>query len=166
MGARWQEFGLEARVWTVPPERMKTSKPFRVPLSDRATAILDEARRMSAKEPTGESFVFRGAVQKATQGGPCKPLSPMSLAMTLRRLDSDITVHGFRASARSWMADNGVAFDIAESCLSHLVGSKVSRSHARSDVIELRRSVMESWSRYVGGVAESNVLPLTRARRA
>jgi integrase len=146
---------------------MKTSKPFRVPLSDRAMAILDEARRMSAKEPTDDSFVFMGAVQKATQGGPRKPLSGMSLAMMLRRLDPDITVHGFRTSFRNWCSEEAeIEFAVAETSLSHLVGSKASRAYARSDLLERRRPLMESWSRYVGGVAKSNVLPLTRARRA
>lgn len=166
LGMQWKEVGFDTRTWVVPASRMKTSKPFRVPLSDRAMAILDEARRMSAKEPTGDSFVFMGAVQKATQGGPPKPLSGMSLAMMLRRLDPDITVHGFRTSFRNWCSEEAeIEFAVAETSLSHLVGSKASRAYARSDLLERRRPLMESWSRYVGGVAKSNVLPLTRAMR-
>ena len=35
---------MDARAWTVPGERMKAGREHRVPLSDRALAILDEAR--------------------------------------------------------------------------------------------------------------------------
>ena len=119
LGMQWKEVGFDTRTSVVPASRMKTSKPFRVPLSDRAMAILDEARRMSA-EPTGDSFVFMGAVQKATQGGPPKPLSGMSLAMMLRRLDPDITVHGFRTSFRNWCSEEAeIEFAVAETSLSH-----------------------------------------------
>jgi integrase len=33
MGAKWGEFNLEARVWTIPAIRMKAGREHRVPLS-------------------------------------------------------------------------------------------------------------------------------------
>ena len=48
----------------------------------------------------------------------------MSMAMLMRRAGAgDCTVHGFRSAARSWMADQGVAFELAEACLAHQVGN-------------------------------------------
>src|SRR5262249_4866582 len=49
-GATWREAARAARVWTIPPERMKTRKKggeaFRVSLSDLAVEILErQARR-------------------------------------------------------------------------------------------------------------------------
>ena len=42
----------------------------------------------------------------------------MSMAMLMRRLGAgDFTVHGMRSAARSWMADQGVAFELAEAAL-------------------------------------------------
>ena len=41
--AEWGEIDLDTATWTVPPERMKTKRAHRVPLSDRALAILTEA---------------------------------------------------------------------------------------------------------------------------
>jgi hypothetical protein len=38
-----------------------------------------------------------------------------------------------------------------------------SRAYARSDMLERRRPLMESWSRYVGGEADGTVVPLKRA---
>ncbi len=39
-GARWSEFDLSAKVWTVPASRMKAAREHRVPLSERALAII------------------------------------------------------------------------------------------------------------------------------
>ena len=39
-GARWSEFDIEAKVWTVPSDRIKAGKTHRVPLSREAMEIL------------------------------------------------------------------------------------------------------------------------------
>ena len=36
IGARWNEIDLEAKVWTVPADRMKSGREHRVPLSSLA----------------------------------------------------------------------------------------------------------------------------------
>lgn len=84
LGARWQEIDLDARVWTVPAERMKAGRVHRVPLSDRAAAVLKAMLAVRTSE-----FVFPG--MKAD-----RPLSVMALEMVLRRMKVDATVHGFR----------------------------------------------------------------------
>ena len=107
-----------AATWIVPGHKMKTSEDFSVPLSYRAVAILAEARLRARKEPTEEDFVFFG-------GRPKRPLSPMSLNMLLRRMNVDVTPHGFRTSFRTWCSEVAHAeFEIAEQRLSHRVGSR------------------------------------------
>jgi integrase len=39
--ARWQEFDLEKRMWTIPPERMKMDAPHVLPLANDVLAILE-----------------------------------------------------------------------------------------------------------------------------
>jgi integrase len=145
INATWQEFDLQAAVWSIPPARMKTNDAFSVPLSARALAILAEARRAARKEPTPDSFVFLGA-------RPRQPLSSMALAMLMRRMGVDATPHGFRTSFRTWASDVAhTPFEVAEAALSHRIGSAVSRAYARSDMLERRRPLMESWANYVEG---------------
>ena len=43
-GARWNEIDLDIAAWTVPAARMKGGRLHRVPLSEQATAVLEEAR--------------------------------------------------------------------------------------------------------------------------
>ena len=52
--ATWDEIDVDARVWTIPAERMKAGREHRVPLSVRALAILDEARTLD----DGSSLIF------------------------------------------------------------------------------------------------------------
>ena len=46
IGAKWAEIISSAKLWTIPPERMKAGKEHRVPLSDRA---IDNAQGASAR---------------------------------------------------------------------------------------------------------------------
>ena len=43
LGAQRAEIDLENKVWTIPAERMKAGREFRVPLSGRAVEILRRA---------------------------------------------------------------------------------------------------------------------------
>jgi integrase-like protein/Arm domain-containing DNA-binding protein len=50
LGAKWSEVDLDARVWTIPAERMKAGREHRVPLADRAIEII---RHMMTSKQTG-----------------------------------------------------------------------------------------------------------------
>src|SRR6516165_4277150 len=90
LGMRWSEVDLEKKVWTVPAHRMKAGREHRVPLSERAVAIL----KPWAEIKTGD-FVFPGQRKN-------RPLSDRAMRMRLRRMKADGTVHGFRSSFRDW----------------------------------------------------------------
>ena len=150
LGAQWREVDLDAAVWTVPPSRMKVGDAFSVPLPERAVAILAVARRAARKPPEPDAFVFPGVIAK-------KPLSSGALAMLMGRMGvRDATVHGFRTSFRTWCSDVAHApFEVAEACLSHRIGSAVSRAYNRSDMLERRRPVMDEWAAFLDGEAEA-----------
>ena len=143
------EIDLDNAVWSVPKERMKMGKAHDVPLSDQALAILRDLKETRGQNP----HVFPGR--------PMRSLSNMALAMLLRRLGIDATVHGMRASARTWMADQGVPFEIAEACLAHTVGSAVVQSYQRSSMLELRRPILQRWADFI--CPADNVVELRRA---
>jgi integrase len=46
--ARWSEFDLHARLWTIPPERMKMTDPHVVPITDHLYALLQSLPRIAA----------------------------------------------------------------------------------------------------------------------
>lgn len=136
----WDELDFEQRVWVCPEERMKTSVTHRVPLTDEMIAILEPLKSLAPE------LVFEGQKRH-------KPLSNMSMLMLLRRMGVEgVTVHGFRSTFRDWAAEVANApREIAEMSLAHQVGSDVERAYARSDLLEKRRILMETWSEFVSG---------------
>ena len=152
LGARWFEVDMAAKVWTVPAARMKAARAHRIPLSDRAMAILEKL------EParTGD-FVFPG--QRAD-----KPLSNMAMEMVLRRMKMDgVTVHGFRSAFRDW-AGNETSFprEVAEAALSHVIGDKAEQAYRRGDALEKRRKLMAAWAQHCEPEAGGNVVAMKK----
>ena len=47
------------------------------------------------------------------------------------------------------MADTGVPAEVAEACLAHVPRSRVVQAYQRSDLLERRTEVMQTWSEYV-----------------
>ena len=47
IGARWEEFDIEARRWTIPANRMKMKTPHIVPLALQAIEVLELLRTIS-----------------------------------------------------------------------------------------------------------------------
>jgi integrase len=89
----------------------------------------------------------------------------MAMSMLLRRLDVPVTVHCFRSSFLDWVAEQGVAFEVAEQCLAHATGNAVTRAYLRTSMLECRRPVLASWAACVCG-SEHNVMPFRPLPRA
>src|SRR6516162_5459906 len=149
LGMRWSEVDLEKKVWTVPARRMKAGREHRVPLSERAVAILKPLPEIK----TGD-FVFPGQRKNRQRWHT-------AMNMTLRRMKANFTVHGFRSSFRDW-AGNETHYprDLIETALAHVVGDKAEQAYRRSDALEKRRALMEAWAAYCDPKAKSNVLRL------
>ena len=150
--AKWDEFDLEAGLWTVPASRMKAGKEHRVPLSKPALAIV-----RALHEHRISDFVFPGQ----SSG---RPLSNMAFAKLLERMKADhYTPHGFRSAFRDWAGDaTSFPREVAEAALAHRVGDEVEKAYRRSDALEKRRKLMAAWADYCGTVKAGNILPLRR----
>ncbi|WP_405222203.1 tyrosine-type recombinase/integrase [Lentisalinibacter sediminis] len=136
--ATWEEFDLEAGIWTIPGERMKGSRPHRVALSKQAKAIVEKL-----KERRESEFVFPGA-------RPNRPISSMTMLKLLRTLGHDgITVHGFRSTFRDWCAEQtSFPREIAEAALAHVLSDKTEAAYQRGDMFERRKKLMQSWANF------------------
>ena len=136
-GARWDEIDMDSGVWTIPAARMKAGREFAVPLSTGALDVLQRARELSGGSP----LVF------PTRTGAALPRkAPLRV---LGRAGVASTLHGFRSSARSWMAESGVSAEVAEACLAHVPRSRVVQAYQRSDLLERRAEVLQDWNDYV-----------------
>jgi len=111
----------------------------RVPLSDRSVEILRRAAQLS----DGGPYVFPGRTTR-------KPLSNMVFLMARRRMKlKDLTTHGFRSSFRDWAQERTTSpRAVCEAALAHTLTNKVEAAYARSDLFELRRDLMATWSAF------------------
>ena len=136
IGAKWDEFDLQKKVWIIPAERMKAGKKHRVPLSGRAINILQALPRK------GE-FVFAGERQDA-------PLGHMAMSVLLnKRMGRAVTVHGFRSSFRDWASETtGFPHEVCEMALAHSIGDKTEEAYRRGDLFEKRRKLMDAWAKF------------------
>ncbi len=154
LGARWQEFDLAKKVWTIPAERMKSGKEHRVPLSAAVLKVLK-----GLPDGAGETFIFPGGKRDSS-------LSNMAMLACLKRMDrNDITVHGFRSSFRDWTAEQtNVAREVAEQALAHTISDQVEAAYRRGDLFEKRRRLMGAWGTYCTTVKTrgDNVVPMAR----
>jgi integrase len=136
IGAKWSEIDLEAKLWTVPAERMKGGREHRVPLSDRAVAILRAL-------PREAEFVFVGE----RRGTAIASTAMSNLLGRMGRLE--ITVHGFRSAFRDWAAETtGYPNHVIEMALAHAIGDKVEASYRRGDLFTKRTRLMADWAKY------------------
>jgi len=145
LGARWEEFDLEKRLWTVPAERMKKSKEHKVPLSYRATEILESLPRTS-------EFVFVSKNGKTRLTGH---------ALDGCMAGAAYTVHGFRSTFRDWAGDKtNHDRETIEHALAHKLKDAIEAAYRRSTAIEKRRVLMQQWADFCTNETTSNVLPL------
>ncbi|MDG1738782.1 MAG: integrase arm-type DNA-binding domain-containing protein [Paracoccaceae bacterium] len=145
--AKWDE--IKGDLWKRPADHMKEGIAHAVPLSDRALSILNEAKSI-----TNES----GLIFPASRG---KIMSDMTMSKLVKELGFDADVHGFRTSFRTWSQEQtNFAWEVGEVALAHRVGGKSERAYARSDYLEKRRLMMETWSSYLtlqrGAVVQIN----------
>ncbi len=136
-GARWHEIDMDSGVWTIPAARMKAGRKFAVPLSTGALDVLARAHKLACGSP----LVF-----PTRTGAPLPRKAPLRV---LRRAGVASTLHGFRSSARSWMAESGVSAEVAEACLAHVPRSRVVQAYQRSDLLERRAEVLQAWNLYI-----------------
>jgi integrase len=160
IGATADEFNLSEKVWTIPAERMKARQQHRVPLSDRALAIV---REMLAVREEGQQFLFPG--RKAA-----KPLSNMAMTAVLRRMKrGNLTVHGFRSTFRDWAAERtSYPRDVVEMALAHAIADKTEAAYRRGDLFEKRRRLMAEWAKYASAptaTTRNTVVPLRAGTR-
>lgn len=142
---RWDEVDLDAAIWTIPADRMKTQVMHRVPLSLQAMAVLEKVRGLHGE------WVFPSPRKQV-------PLTDMALTTLLRRVEAPsttpgrlATAHGFRSTFRDWCSEQGYPRDLAERALAHLIQNKVEAAYHRTDLLDQRRPMMDAWAEFATG---------------
>lgn len=162
----WAWVDFDSATLIVPAETMKRSKadkaagpPHFVPLASQALRILRELHQITG---TGR-FAFPALTTRQ------RCMSDNTVRSALRRLgysNDEMTAHGFRATARTMIAERlNVSPEIIEAQLAHAVADPLGRAYNRTQFVDQRRKMMQSWANYLDEIrAGADVVPLRRTR--
>jgi integrase len=162
--AKWEEFDMEKRLWTIPAERMKMKKEHYVPLSTQALDLLEQLKVFA-----GDSeYVLPGRITGK------KPISENTILFAIYRIGykDQMTAHGCRALASTWLNEEGMfqfnkqprAFnpDAIERQLAHGEPNKVRDVYNRADYLGEREIMMQTWADFLDQQADQTgkVVPI------
>jgi len=147
---RWSEVDFEKAEWKFIAS--KTKVEHLVPLSRQALFLLKELHPLTGR---GE-YVFAGR--------PGKPISDAAINAALRRMGFDtqneITGHGWRAVARTLLAENlGFRPEVIEHQLAHAVPDALGRAYNRTRYLDERKKMMQEWADYLEKLLTSGAMP-------
>jgi integrase len=134
----WPQIDMEAATWTLPRDLMKMDRDHVVPLPAPVMRFLREAQTMKFGD-----LVFPGR----TRGAPMSNMTMLELLKDMGR--SNVTVHGFRATFRTW-CDEETEFSnrAVEFCLAHVPGDEAEKAYRRRSMLVKRRQIMTAWSAF------------------
>ncbi len=141
-GATWDEIDTDAKLWTVPAQRMKAGREHVVPLSSGALTLLAGLPRVD-----GSPLLF-----PAPRGGT---LSDMSLTAVLKRMGlADLTQHGFRSTFRDWAGETTAhPREVIEHALAHQLKDKAEAAYQRGSLLTKRQALMADWASYLSNAS-------------
>lgn len=154
IGARWEEFDLEAGRWDIPAERMKMKTPHIVPLSRQAVNVLQTLHVVSGHSV----LLFPGERDHE------KPMSNNTILGALDRMGykGRMTGHGFRGIASTLLHEMGFDHAHIELQLAHQERNEVSAAYNHATYLKQRAKMMQDWADYLDSCTTGKVVPFKR----
>lgn len=155
--ARWNEFNLDAAVWTIPAEKMKMRKAHRVPLSRQSLELINAIGEITGSE---NGYVFPSIRAMS------RPMSENTINAALRRLGyakEDMTGHGFRSTASTLLNESGKWHpDAIERALAHGDTDAVRSAYHRGAYWDERVRMAQWWSDYLDELRNDDKVASTK----
>ncbi len=142
VAARWSEIDFTAKIWTIPAEKSKNRLSHRVPLSEEALQILEEAYKLSS----GSDWVF-----PSPRGDNSITDRSVSRAVLRNREHfgiADLTPHDLRRTAASHMTSLGIPRLVVSKILNH-ADSSVTAVYDRHSYDMEKKNALDSWAAFL-----------------
>lgn len=155
---QWPQLDLAGAQWRYVVNKTKrhTGASHIVPLPKQAVAILTDLYPLTGHalglRPDAPRYVF------PTPKTKLRPLSENAVRQALRNMgftNDEMTAHGFRAMARSLLAERGWKPDAIERQLSHKASGPLGAAYDRAAFLGERREMMQAWADYLDSLRES-----------
>ena len=142
---RWGDVDFAKKQILIPAKRMKMRQDHIIPLAKQAINILKDLKKQTFEDE--KSYLFPSNHSKS------KPISDNCKRLALRRLgysNDDMTVHGFRAMARTLLDEElGFRVDYIEQQLAHSVRDPNGRAYNRTKHLNERFEMMQKWADFL-----------------
>ena len=152
--AKWSEFNMDQGVWLIRKGREQAKLKTR----DHSVALTSSTLSLLKKLPQGskDDWVFPnernrplsdtavGKVMKTVHKNAKEPF----ICPTERR---PAVPHGLRSTLTTWFGDKGIEEELLKFQLSHNLPATVFKHYLRSDLLERRRKVLQSWDDFLTG---------------
>jgi integrase len=142
--ARWREFNVPEKLWTVPAARAKMEAPLVIPLSDEALTLLAELPRFAEGD---HLFTFTFGATPPNSFSKLKVALDERMRAVLGKFEPFI-IHDIRRTVRTRLVGPGVGAspEVAELVIGHAKRGlhKVYDHHA---YLTEKRAVLEGWAR-------------------
>ena len=166
LAMRWADLDLDAGVWTIPAKDMKRTKQAKasgpdhvVPLATQAVQALRELHPLTS----AGAYCFPNMRTKG------RPISNVTMNAAMRRMGfgpDEMTAHGFRATARTIIAERlpGIDPEWIEAQLAHGKAGPLGAAYDRAQYLAQRRTMMQTWADYLDRLRDgAQVLPFKAA---
>lgn len=157
-GATWDEFDLDAAIWSIPAERMKMRRPHIVPLPSQAVEIVRAMKMLTGKR----ALVFPS---------PQKPRVAMSentmnKALAVMGYKGRQTGHGFRHLISTALNERGYNSDWIERQLAHGDENEIRAIYNKAEYLDQRRQMMQDWADYLDALRDGRTVVAGKFGRA
>lgn len=136
--AEWDEFDLDAGLWTIRAERMKMREIHIVPLPTQAIEML---RGLHALTGRGR-YVFPGRKNRE------QPLTHEAIRDIFNRAGyaGKFTPHGVRSTFSTYFNEVGVDSELIELTLAHKDKDKIRGAYNHAKRVDQRRALLQQWA--------------------
>lgn len=152
--ARWSEFDMGARLWTIPADRMKMRKTHVVPLSSQVVALLERLRQFTGQY----DYLF-------VTCGNNMPMSENAMLYALYRLgyQGKITIHGLRGTGSTILNESSFRGEVIESALAHKEKNAIRGAYNHAQYLEERRQMLQWYADHLDALkAGAQIIPIKR----
>jgi integrase len=161
-GARWGEFDLKKKVWTVPPERFKSNASHLVPLSDTAVATIEALPRFTRGDHLFTTTYGEKPINGFSNG---KARLDNLVKVELGAAPPSWVIHDLRRTVRTRLASLRISDLVAEMVIGH--GRRgIQRVYDQHTYEDEMRDALQQWASRLRDIvtpAPANVVRLKKA---
>ena len=164
---KWADLDLDGGLWTIPSAEMKRKKDKKENGLDHLVYLPTQAVDILRQH---HAVTGRGVMVFPSERDHDRPMSDNSMRSALLSMgfsSDEQTVHGFRASARTMLAERlEINDNVMEAHMAHAVKNSLGTAYDRTTFLNQRRAMVQKWADYLDGLKAEKIVHLDDRRSA